>query len=124
MAEEPGGWLARVPLWARIVGPVLALIAVVAAILVSVPVSSQQDDPEEIAEALCREAAQEELESLDRAEAEVSESFVVTDRGSEYRVEGTAEYVDEDGDTQRGDVRCVVREVDGALQVRSVRFGF
>jgi hypothetical protein len=123
MSEEQGGWLARVPLWARIVGPVIALIALVATIMLSIPVASQPADPAEIAEA-CREAAQEQLDSLDRAEADVSETFEVTDEGGEYRVQGSATYVDENGDTQHGAVRCVVRVVDGTPQVRSVRFGF
>lgn len=119
-----GGWLASVPLWARIAVPVLLLVVVIAAVFAVASMSAQQDDPEEVAEAMCREAALEELDSLDRRAGDVAEDLEVTEADGGYRVQGSATYEDEDGETQYGQVRCVVREVDGALQVRTVRFGF
>jgi hypothetical protein len=125
---ERSGWLARVPLWARIAVPVLLVVVIVAAVMALVTASSGRGaggDPVADARALCYDAALEELASFDRAEGEVSQSLEVTRlTDDEYRVQGTASYEDEDGQMQYGQVRCVVRDVDGELALRSVRFGF
>ncbi|MFE5672656.1 hypothetical protein ACFQ58_13735 [Agromyces sp. NPDC056523] len=124
-AANRGGWLARIPLWVRIVVPVVVLGALVVAVIVGVSASSGPDDSEAAAEALCREAVLEEMESTGRTAGDVSESFEVTEAGDdEYRVQGTGTYEDEDGSTQSGNVRCVVREEDDALEVASVRLDF
>ena len=125
---ERTGWLARVPLWARIAVPVLLVVVIVAAVMAAITSSSgggAGDDPVAAARTLCYDAALEELASFDREEGEVSKSLEVTQlTDDEYRVQGTASYQDEDGEMQYGLVRCVVREVDGELVLRSVRFGF
>ncbi|GGI44124.1 hypothetical protein BCL57_000304 [Agromyces flavus] len=124
-SKTNGGWLARIPLWVRIVVPVLVLGALVVAVIVGVSASSDSDDPEDVAEALCREAVLEEMESTGRTAGDVSGSFTVTEAGDdEYRVQGTGTYQDEDGATKSGNVRCVVREEDDALEVASVRLDF
>jgi hypothetical protein len=119
------GWLADVPMWARIAVPVLLLLVVIAAVVAAMSISNQQDDPEEVAQALCHDAVLEEMDSTGRQGADVSQSFDVTAvDDEEYRVQGTATFTDEDGSTQHGNVRCVVREEDGALEVASVRLNF
>jgi hypothetical protein len=120
-----GGWLSRIPLWVRIVVPVVVLAALVVAVIVGVSASSTSGDEEDVAEALCREAALEEMETTGRTAGDVSGQFQVTEAGDdEYRVQGTGSYQDEDGSTKSGNVRCVVREEDDALRVASVRFNF
>ena len=130
--SQPGrdrGRLSRVPLWVKIVVPVLVLAALVVAVIVGVNASSGSGsvsgDPEAAAEALCREAVLEEMNASGRTAGDVSQSFRVTAAGDdEYRVEGTGSYEDEDGSTKSGNVRCVVREEDDALSVASVRLDF
>lgn len=124
-----GGRLGRVPLWVKIVVPVLVLGALVVAVVIAVNASSgsvsMSDDPEAAAEALCREAVLEEMDATGRTAGDVSQSLRVTAAGDdEYRVQGTGSYEDEDGSTKSGNVRCVVREEDGALSVASVRLDF
>ncbi len=125
-----GGRLGRVPLWVRIVVPVLVLGALVVAVIIGVNASrsgsvSDSDDPEAVAEALCREAVLEEMEATGRPAGDVSQSFEVTAAGDdEYRVQGSGSYEDEDGSTKSGHVRCVVREEDDVLTVASVRMDF
>jgi hypothetical protein len=112
-------------MWVRIVVPVLLILIVIAAVVAAMSVSNQQDDPEEVAQALCQDAVLEEMESTGREGADVSQSFDVTEAGDdEYRVQGTATFTDEDGSTQHGNVRCVVRDEDGALEIASVRLNF
>ncbi|MBM7503647.1 hypothetical protein ACFPER_09195 [Agromyces aurantiacus] len=123
-AAERGGWLSRIPLWVRILVPVLVLGGLAVALVVGLVDASESDDPEEVASAMCREAALEELDSPDRTAGDVSQDFEVIETDGGYRVQGTATYEDEDGATQSGLVRCVVAEEDGALRVRSVRFKF
>jgi predicted exporter len=119
------GWLANIPMWARIVVPVLVVLIVIAGVIAGMSVSNVQDDPDEVVQALCHDAALEEMDSTGRQGAEVSQSFDVTAvDDEEYRVQGTATFEDEDGSTQAGNVRCVVREEDGALEVASVRLSF
>jgi hypothetical protein len=121
---EPTGWLARTPLWARIAVPVLLAVVIVATIMVVVASAARPDDPVEVATALCREAALDELDSLGREEGDVTADLEVTEAGGDYRVEGAVTYVGEDGASRTDLLRCVVRDVDGELQVRSVRFAF
>ena len=112
-------------MWARIVVPVLLILVVIAAVIAAMSVSNEQDDPEEVVQALCHDAVLEEMDSTGRQAADVSQSFDVTAvDDEEYRVQGTATFEDEDGSTQFGNVRCVVREEDGALEVASVRLSF
>ena len=49
-----GGWLSRIPLWVRIVVPVVVLAALVVAVIVGVSATSTSGDEEDVAEALHR----------------------------------------------------------------------
>lgn len=118
-ANQPG-WFARVPLWARIVIPVALILG--AAAIVAAVVATQPQDTTEAVESLCTSAVQERLEGRDASDIEVSRSFeVIEGADSSYQVTGTVDYVDDGGEMQHANARCIIRVEDGAMRVASVR---
>lgn len=123
-ARQPG-WFARIPLWLRVAIPaVLALVvgAIAVAAFSGAFAGGAPSDPEAAAEAQCRAAATERLESRGHTDIEIARSLAVTTQADgAYRVEGTVTF-DEDGTTSHTDLRCIVRVADGTATVVSVRF--
>lgn len=122
--SEPG-WVARLPVWARIAGSVVLLLVVVVAVVAIVSVianAGDSTDPEAAAQTACETAAEERLETRGHAEIEFSDAFDLTAQADGgYRVQGTVTF-DDDGETHHADVRCVVRSDGGTADVVSVRF--
>jgi hypothetical protein len=113
------GWLARVPLWARIAVP--AVIVVGGAAVVAGFVAAGSAEPATV-ESLCASAAEKRLETRGHSDIELDESVEVTEADGAQRVSGNLTFVDEEGDTHHALVRCVVRGEGDEMRVVSVRF--
>lgn len=118
------GWFARVPLWLRVAAPVvlLALIAIVVAAWSGVFAGGAEAEPEATAEAACRSAATERLETRGHTDIDIARSLEISEQADGgLRIEGTVTF-DEDGDTRHRGLRCIVRMDGGTASVVSVRF--
>ena len=114
-------WFGRMPLWARIAVPI-ALAAVIVAVVAVVAWQPPQDPVDE-AQSLCRSAVEAEVESSDRSDVRVSQSFeVIEQAGGAYRVSGTVTFVDDEGSTHQASARCIVRDEGSRLRVTGVRW--
>ncbi|WP_448808871.1 hypothetical protein [Agromyces bauzanensis] len=112
-------WFDRIPLWARIVVPVVVLAGAAAAVGSVVAAGSPQPAT---AESLCRSAAEARLEARGRSDIDLSRSFELTTADDAQRVAGTVTFVDDSGTVRHAAVRCVIRAHGDTMQVRSVRF--
>ena len=120
-AQQPG-WFTRVPMWARIVVPVVLLLGVAAVVLVVVMRPSAPVEPVDAARSACQSAIREEIESHDVDVVEVSFFGVDATEDEVYLARGDAAFRDADGAVQRVQVRCTVRLVDGTMRAPSIRF--
>ncbi|MEV1131205.1 hypothetical protein [Agromyces sp. NPDC049794] len=111
--------LDRIPLWARIMVPVVVL-AGGAAVVASV-IATGSPEPA-TAESLCRSAAKAQLEARERTDIDLSRRFEITSADDAQRVSGTVTFVDDSGTTRYAAVRCIIRADGDTMQVRSVRF--
>jgi hypothetical protein len=125
--ERTSGWFSRLPLWARIVIPVVVLV-IAAAVLVAVLQPRASADPVDAAESACRTAVQTELDSHDVDTRELSVFEVTTTEPDVYLVRGETAFSDSagadsgDGEERRVRFRCTVRVEAGELRPPSVRF--
>jgi hypothetical protein len=125
--ERTSGWFQRLPVWARIVIPVVVLV-IAAAIVVAVLQPRASADPVDAAESACRAAVQTELDSHDVDTRELSVFEVTTTEPDVYLVRGETAFSDSagadsgDGEERRVRFRCTVRVEAGELQPPSVRF--
>ena len=111
-------WFARVPLWARIAVPVL-VVAGGAAVVASVVASGAQ--PPVTVESLCRSEVEASLERRGHTEIDVGRSFDITEADGAQRVSGTVTSVNESGDYDHAQLRCVVRVEGDTIRVVSAR---
>lgn len=123
--KRPAGWFARVPLWARIVVPVVLIAAVAAAIAVAA-LPSRSADPAAATESACRSGALAELEAHDMEVRELSfyDDGVTSTEADVYLARGDVAFDEQDGDgtERRIRFRCTVRFEDGAMQPPSIRY--
>ena len=110
--------LARTPLWARIAVPAV-IVAAGAAVFASVAAAGT---PPATMESLCQSEAEASLERLGHTDIVVSRSFNVTDADGAQRVSGTVTSVNESGNHDYAELRCVIRVDGDAMRVVSVRF--
>ena len=122
-ASRGGGWFSDLPEWARWAIPVM-LVFLVVGLLATIDRYAASADPEEQVQSLCLTGVQDDLEARGNTVEDLplfSDVEEVDD--DEYRTQGSVAY-EEDGETQRRTVRCIVRvDEDGTLTVASVRFG-
>ena len=111
--------LARTPLWARIAVPAV-VVAAGAAVFASVAVAGTQ--PPATMESLCQSEAEAGLEQRGHTDIVVSRSFNVTEADGAQRVSGTVTSVNESGNHDYAELRCVIRVDGDAMRVVSVRF--
>ena len=109
----------RIPLWVRIVVPVVVLAG--GAAIVGSVASAGSSQPA-TAESLCRSAAEARLEARGRTDIDLSRPFEITTADDAQRVSGTVSFIDDSGTTRHAAVRCVIRTDGDTMQVRSVRF--
>lgn len=109
---------ARTPLWARIAVPAV-VVAAGAAVFASVAAAGT---PPATMESLCQSEAEASLERLGHTDIVVSRSFNVTDADGAQRVSGTVTSVNESGNHDYAELRCVIRVDGDAMRVVSVRF--
>lgn len=112
-------WFARIPLWARIAVPVVVL-AGGAAVVAGVVVAGAQ--PPATVESLCQSEVEAGLERRGHSDIDVGRSFDVTDADGAKRVSGTVTSVNESGDYDYAQLRCVVRVEGDTIRVVSARF--
>lgn len=113
-------WLARTPMWARIVVP-LALLAVAALIVVAVLSTRGRPEPEAVMREQCASAAESLLEGRGATDIEVAASAMqVTETSDGYRVQGTASF-EQDGAGHHTDLRCILRAEGDGWRIASVR---
>jgi hypothetical protein len=111
-------WFARIPLWARIAVPVL-VVAGGAAVVASVVAAGAQ--PPVTVESLCRAEVEASLERRGHTEIDVGRSFDITEADGAQRVSGTVTSVNESGDYDHAQLRCVVRVEGDTIRVVSAR---
>jgi len=111
-------WFARFPLWARIAVPVL-VVAGGAAVVASVVAAGAQ--PPVTVESLCRSEVEVSLERRGHTEIDVGRSFDITEADGAQRVSGTVTSVNESGDYDHAQLRCVVRVEGDTIRVVSAR---
>ena len=112
-------WLARTPLWARIAVPAV-VVAAGAAVVASIVAAGTQ--PPATMESLCQSEAEASLERLGHSDIVVGRSFDVTEADGAQRVSGTVTSVNESGNHDYAELRCVVRVDGDSMRVVSVRF--
>lgn len=122
--ERKPGWFTRLPLWARIVIPVVLVACAVAIVVALLPRAPA--DPADAAEAACRSAVLAELESHDAAMRELSIVEVTTTGEDAYLVRAEVAFRDSgddgDGPERRVQLRCTVSVENGQAQSPSVRY--
>jgi hypothetical protein len=126
--ERKQGWLTRLPLWARVVIPIVLLAGV--AVVVAALLPRQPADPADAAESVCRSGVLAELESHDMTTREVSFYEVTTTDEDVYLARGDVAFSENDGDgdgagdgaERRIDLRCTVRVENGEMQAPSIRY--
>ena len=111
----------RLPLWVRILVPVVVLIGG-AAVVVAVLQPAEPVDPVQAVRSACQSAIREEIESHDVAVVEVSFYGVDTTGDEVYLARGDAAFRVADGTVRRLGVRCTIRVEDGAMRAPSIRF--
>jgi hypothetical protein len=109
---------ARVPLWARIAVPVL-VVAGGAAVVASVVAAGAQ--PPATVESMCQSEVQASLERQGHSEIDVGRSFDITEADGARRVSGTVTSVNESGNYDYAELRCVVRVEGDSMRVVSAR---
>ena len=123
--QRTSGWFARVPLWVRIVVPVVLIAAVAAAIAAAVRPSGA-GDPAEATEAACRSGALAEVEAHGMTVRELSlyDDGVTSSEEDVYLARGEVAFEEQDGEgtERRIRFRCTVRFEDGAMQAPSIRY--
>ncbi|WP_232498485.1 hypothetical protein [Agromyces humatus] len=122
LATEPpatqSSWIARTPLWARIVVPAVVLVGG-AAVVVSAMAAEAQ--PPATVESMCRSAVEAKLETRGHSDVDVSRSFQIAEADGAQRVSGTVSSVDDSGHVDHAQVRCVVRVDGDTIRVVSAR---
>ncbi|WP_173923109.1 hypothetical protein [Agromyces sp. Marseille-P2726] len=116
--EKQSARLARVPLWMRIAVPVVVVVGGAAVIAGVVMAGSQS--PATV-ESMCRPAIESLLESRGHSEIDVAQSLRVTEADDGHRVSGTVTSVDDSGDADHAQLRCVVRVDGDTISVVSAR---
>lgn len=119
--ERQQAWFRRLPLWVRILVPVVVLIGG-AAVVVAALQPAQPVDPVQAVRSACQSSIREEIESHDAAVVEVSFYGVDTTGDEVYLARGDAAYRVADGPVRRLGVRCTVRVEDGEMRAPSIRF--
>jgi hypothetical protein len=122
--QRKPGWFARVPLWARIVVPVVLVAGIAAAIVVPLVQSRAAAGPAEATESACRSEVLAELESHDMVAREVSFYEVTTTDVDVYLARGDTAFSpsDGEGDERRLRFRCTARFEDDVMQSPTIRF--
>lgn len=117
------GWFSRVPLWVRIVVPVLLVLVLVGGATAVFVVSSQPREPVDAARSACLSGVRAELESRDQDVVEMPLFRDVADVGDgTYRTQGQVAFTEADGSERSVAVRCIARLEDGTMRVASIRF--
>ena len=111
-------WLARTPRWARLAVPAV-VVAAGAAVVVGVAAAGAQ--PPATVESLCQSEVEASLERRGHTEIDVSRSFDITQADGAQRVSGTVKSVNETGNYDYAELRCVVRVDGDAMRVVSAR---
>jgi hypothetical protein len=117
-AQQQPNRLARAPLWARIVVPVVVVAGGAAAVAGVVAAGAQT--PTSV-ESMCRSAIETMLEARGHSDVDVARSLRVTEADGAYRVSGTVTSVNESGASDHAQLRCVVRVDDDTMRVVSTR---
>lgn len=120
--ERKQGWLTRLPLWARVVIPIVLLAGI--AVVIAALLPRQPADPADAAESACRSEVLAEVESHDMSVREVSFFGVTTTDEDVYLARGDVAFSASavDGPERRIDVRCTVRFENGEMRAPSIRF--
>ncbi|WP_394554972.1 hypothetical protein ACDF64_08885 [Agromyces sp. MMS24-JH15] len=109
-----------IPVWAWIIGALVLLAALAALVALLVRPGSSADPADRIAQA-CRSAIEQDVGVQGGTEPEVSgASEITTQGGGAWRMQGTVTF-EQDGSTHTADVRCIVQDDGGELEVVSVR---
>lgn len=120
--RQPGRF-SRVPLWVRIVVPVVVIAGIASAIALLQP---RTMSPAAATEASCRSAALAELERHDMQVRELSfyDDGVTSSEEDVYLARGDVAFKQQDGDgsERRIRFRCTVRFEDGAMRAPSIRY--
>jgi hypothetical protein len=111
-------WLARMPRWARIAVPAV-VVAAGAAVFASVVAAGAQ--PPATLESLCQSEVEASLERRGHSEIDVGRSFDITEADGAQRVSGTVKSVNEAGNYDYAELRCVVRVEGDTMRVVSAR---
>ena len=111
-------WFARIPLWARIAVPAV-VVAAGAAVVASVVAAGAQ--PPATVESMCQSEVEASLERRGHSDIDVGRSFDVTEADGAQRVSGTVTSVNESGNYDYAELRCVVRVDGDAMHVVSAR---
>ncbi|MGH3703109.1 MAG: hypothetical protein ACRDT9_00630 [Agromyces sp.] len=109
---------ARVPLWARVAVPLVA-VAGVAALIVGVAAAGAQ--PPATIESMCRSAIEAKLEARGHSDIDIGSSLRVTEADGAQRVSGSVASSDDSGHVRYADLRCVVRDEGASMRVVSAR---
>jgi len=110
--------LTRTPMWARIAIPVL-VVAGGSAVVASVVAAGAQ--PPATMESMCQSEVEASLERRGHSEIDVGRSFTVTEADGAQRVSGTVTSVNESGNFDHAQLRCVVRVEGDTMRVVSAR---
>jgi len=111
--------LARIPLWARIAVPVL-VVAAGAAVVGSVAAAAGAQPPATM-ESMCQSEVEASLERRGHSDIDVGRSFHITEADGAQRVSGTVTSVNESGNHDYAELRCVVRVEGDTMRVVSAR---
>ena len=124
--QRTTGWFARVPLWVRILVPVLLVAGIAAAIIVPLLQSGAAAGPAGATESACRSEVLAEVEAHDMTVRELSlyDDGVTSSEEDVYLVRGEVAFEEQDGEgtERRIRFRCTVRFEDGAMQAPSIRY--
>ena len=108
----------RTPRWVRIAVPAV-VVAAAAAVLASVVVAGAQ--PPATVESMCQSEVEASLERRGHSDIDVGRSFNITEADGAQRVSGTVTSVNESGNYDYAELRCVVRVDGDAIRVVSAR---
>ena len=109
---------ARIPLWARIAVPAVA-VAAGAALFATITAAGAQ--PPATMESMCHSEVEASLERRGHSDIDVGRSFDVTEADGAQRVSGTVTSVNESGIYDYAELRCVIRVEGDTMRVVSAR---